>query len=486
MQADNGTGGLVAAGLARPSGGDGPASRDASRREPGARTGRDRQPAGREGGQLFPPSGQSWRLRGLRPGVQPRLDGGGPGRAAIGPGASCAGSRRQPVAPWREVGEGPAQEVVHKTDIDLTTLLPIPTHNEYDSGPYITAGLTIARDPETGVQNVSIHRCQISGPDRIGILLLPRHTDHFYRKAEAAGQPLDIALLIGVDPATLLASQAIVPVGQDELEIAGALARPGRLDVVRCLTNQVRVPADAEIVIEGRLLPAIREPEGPFGEFPQYYGERANRHVLQVDAITHRRRPIFHTIVGGGLEHLLLLGAIPREATILATLQRTFPRRAGRASRAGRRRALPPLRQAAEDPRTARARTCCSAPSRRITTSSTPSSSTRTWTSTTPGGGGMGRRNPLPGGPGPDRRSEQPGLEARSVDTARRGRKDGAGRDHPARRTADAVQADRRARRGSGGIWTPVIDRGANCIPRPTERSDRLSGAFEIAPRLPE
>ncbi len=225
--------------------------------------------------------------------------------------------------PWREVADGPAQEVVHTGDIDLLRLLPIPTHNEHDSGPYISAGLTIARDPETGVQNVSIHRCQVSGPDRIGILLLPRHTDHFFRKAEAAGQGLEVALVIGVDPATLLASQAIVPVGHDELEIAGAL-RGTPLDVVRCKTNQVRVPADAEIVIEGRLLPRIREPEGPFGEFPQYYGERADRHVLQVDAVTHRRKPIFHTIVGGGLEHLLL-GAIPREATILATLQRNFP-----------------------------------------------------------------------------------------------------------------------------------------------------------------
>src|SRR5207302_6869119 len=70
---------------------------------------------------------------------------------------------------------------------------------------------------------------------------------------------------------------------------------------------------------------SMREPEGPFGEFPQYYGERANRHVIQVDAVTHRMKPIFHTIVGGGLEHLLL-GAIPREATILATLDRKSTR----------------------------------------------------------------------------------------------------------------------------------------------------------------
>jgi len=135
--------------------------------------------------------------------------------------------------PWREVADAPAQQVVHRDNIDLLKLMPIPTHNELDRGPYIAAGLTIARDPETGEQNVCIHRCQVSGPDRIGVLLLPRHTDHFFRKVEAKGEGLPMALVIGVDPATLLCSQAIVPVGQDELEIAGGL-RGKALGVVRC------------------------------------------------------------------------------------------------------------------------------------------------------------------------------------------------------------------------------------------------------------
>ena len=216
----------------------------------------------------------------------------------------------------------PAHEVVHR-EVDILRQLPVPTHNEHDSGAYITAGILVSRDPETGIQNVAIHRCQISGPDRIGILLLPRHTDHYYRKAEKLGKPLEIAIAIGVSPACLLASQAIVPIDHDELEIAGALGGTA-LHVVKCLTNDVRVPADAEIVIEGHILPKTRELEGPFGEFPQYYGERGERHVIHVDAITHRRKPLFHTIVGGGYEHLLL-GAIPREATILSTLQRSFP-----------------------------------------------------------------------------------------------------------------------------------------------------------------
>jgi 2,5-furandicarboxylate decarboxylase 1 len=227
---------------------------------------------------------------------------------------------RHPL-PWIEVESGPAQEVVHH-QIDLLKLLPIPKHNELDSGPYITAGLLIARNPRSGAQNVAIHRCQISGPDRIGVLLLPRHTHHYFRLAEENGDALEIALVIGVHPVCLLASQAIAALDEDEMEIAGALLGHA-IEMVKCGTNAVRVPAHAEIVIEGRILPKIREPEGPFGEFPQYYGTRANREVIQVDAVTHRRNAIFHTIVGGGAEHLVL-GGVPREASLLAHLQRSF------------------------------------------------------------------------------------------------------------------------------------------------------------------
>jgi 2,5-furandicarboxylate decarboxylase 1 len=226
-----------------------------------------------------------------------------------------------PIA-WRETSSGPAQEIVHR-QVDLERLLPLPTHNEHDSGPYVTAGLMITRNPRTGKQNVSIHRCQVSGPNRLGVLLLPRHAHMFFEMAEERGAPLAAAIVVGVDPLTLLASQAIAPIDVDELEIAGALHRRP-LCVVKCLTNDLRVPAEAEIVIEGCFLPGVREPEGPFGEFPQYYGERAQRHVMEIDAVTHRKDAMFHTIVGGGLEHLLL-GAIPREATLLSHLQRSFP-----------------------------------------------------------------------------------------------------------------------------------------------------------------
>jgi 2,5-furandicarboxylate decarboxylase 1 len=183
--------------------------------------------------------------------------------------------------------------------------------------------VVIARNPKTGVQNVSINRIQVNAKRRMALLMLPRHLLAYYKEAEAAGQGLPVAVVIGLDPLTLLASQAIMPIDHDELEIAGAL-HGAPLPVVKCLTNEVRVPACAEIVIEGRILAGVREPEGPFGEFPKYYSAKEEREVIEVDAVTHRRNPVYHTIIPAEMEHLLL-GAIPREATLLGHLQRSFP-----------------------------------------------------------------------------------------------------------------------------------------------------------------
>ncbi|VCU68925.1 3-octaprenyl-4-hydroxybenzoate carboxy-lyase [Pigmentiphaga humi] len=242
------------------------------------------------------------------------------------PQAELLGRYQQAVGnpvPCREVAEAPVQEVVHRDAIDIGALLPAPVHNEHDGGAYLTAGLLVSANPETGRQNVSINRCHLKGGNRMGVSVSSRDTGTFLNQCEKAGKPLPIAIAIGVDPLTLMASQALVAMDQDELEVAGAL-RGEAVRVVKCLTNDLRVPADAEIVLEGRILPNVREPEGPFGEFTQYYGPRGDRFVIEIDAITHRRSPIFHTIIGGGTEHILL-GAVAREASFLTTMQRTFP-----------------------------------------------------------------------------------------------------------------------------------------------------------------
>lgn len=223
-----------------------------------------------------------------------------------------------------ESSQAPVHEnVILDREVDLLKSFPIPIHHEKDAGNYISAGLSIAKDPLSGTQNVSIHRLQVTSKNRLGALILPRHLYSFYKSAEEKGVPLDIAIVIGVDPVITLASQAIAPFGQDEMEIAGAL-KGEPVPVVRCKTIDVEVPAHAEIVLEGRILPHIREPEGPFGEFPKYYGPKSDKEVIEITAVTHRNNPIFQTILAASYEHLLL-GGIPREASILRSLRDTVP-----------------------------------------------------------------------------------------------------------------------------------------------------------------
>ena len=225
---------------------------------------------------------------------------------------------------WKEISA--AQAPVRQVTVDkpdLLKLFPIARHSEHDSAPYITAGVIVARNPQTGAQNVSIQRIQVKDGKRLQALILPRHLSAFHTMAEEKGEALPIAIVIGADPLTLLASQAVVPIDQDELEIAGSL-HGAPLEVVKCLGSEIRVPAHAEIVIEARVLPNVRELEGPFGEFPGTYSPAGQHQVIEVERVTHRTNPIFHTIVPAELEHLML-GAIPREATILGLLQRSFP-----------------------------------------------------------------------------------------------------------------------------------------------------------------
>jgi len=212
------------------------------------------------------------------------------------------------------------EKVTYKVDL---ASLPIPIHHEKDGGPYITAGVLVAKDPRTGVRNVSIHRLQVLGPNRLGILILPRHLFQFFQSAEKEDKPLEVAIAIGLDPLVLLASQALTPPGVDEFTIASALyGHP--LELVKCETVDLEVPAQAEIVLEGRLLPGVREMEGPFGEYPRYYGPASPKPVIELTAMTTRRDPIYHTIVPATREHLLL-GAIPREAGLLQTIRNTVP-----------------------------------------------------------------------------------------------------------------------------------------------------------------
>lgn len=218
-------------------------------------------------------------------------------------------------------GEALVKECI-SMEVDLSSF-PIPIHHEKDGGPYITAGVLIAKNPRTGEKNVSIHRLQVLSEKRLGILILPRHLDYFFRQAESDKTGLDVAIAVGVDPLTLLASQALVPLGFDELTIVSALHKEP-LELVRGETVDVEYPANAEIVFEGKLLPEIREAEGPFGEYPRYYGPESPKPVVELSCVCRRNQAMFHTIVPATMEHFLL-GGIPREAGLFELIKNAVP-----------------------------------------------------------------------------------------------------------------------------------------------------------------
>lgn len=196
------------------------------------------------------------------------------------------------VPPVVATGAVPVKEVVHRAPDDLLSLLPILTHHEKDAAPFITTGVVLCTDPETGRRGMGIHRMMVKGGRRLGILLANPPLPQFLARAEAAGRPLDVAIALGLEPATLLSSVVKVgPLVPDKMAIAGAL-RGEPVELVRAETVDVEVPARAEIVIEGRVLPGLREAEGPFGENTGYYFSNLSP-VVEVTAVTHRRDFIY-------------------------------------------------------------------------------------------------------------------------------------------------------------------------------------------------
>lgn len=194
---------------------------------------------------------------------------------------------------------GPVKEVRWQGDeIDLSRL-PIVTHSEKDIGPYITIGVQVGKDPDSGARNVSIHRMLLLGKDRLSLWAPPdHHLGRYILKAEDRGKGLEVATAIGVDPAIVIGSQAKVPIGVDEYHVAGGL-RGEPVKLTKCDTVDLEVPAAAEIVIEGVTLPGERVADGPYGEYPGCYSEAKQAPVLKVTAITMRRNPIYQTALTG-------------------------------------------------------------------------------------------------------------------------------------------------------------------------------------------
>jgi len=201
---------------------------------------------------------------------------------------------KKPVKPAMvERATAPCKEVIKLgKDADLTKL-PAMWTSQADPGPYIASGMVIIKDPETGVRNMSIHRQQILGPDRTGFLICPRHALRIYQMYQKRNQPMPAAVVVGAHPALYYAAGFTSSYGLDELEVAGGLLEdPVRL--VKCETIDIEVPADAELIIEGEILPEAMTPEGPFGEASGNYAMEGSTEVFVVKAITHRRDPMFY------------------------------------------------------------------------------------------------------------------------------------------------------------------------------------------------
>lgn len=209
-------------------------------------------------------------------------------------GARWEQALRAPIPPVT-VEEAPVHEVVH-TGAELEAWggllnLPVPISTPgYDNAPYLSSASFITRDPETGVGNVGTYRAQIKGALRCGVYYVPHANDAavHWKKAQARGEHLPCAIVLGAPPVVSYASVQRIPIELDELAVAGALAGDA-IRVVRCKTVDLQVPADAEVVIEGYIRTDVLEPEGPFGESHGFVHPRSESPIVEVTAITHRR-----------------------------------------------------------------------------------------------------------------------------------------------------------------------------------------------------
>jgi 2,5-furandicarboxylate decarboxylase 1 len=220
--------------------------------------------------------------------------------------------------------DAPVQQVVLSgAEADLTAL-PVHLGHGADGGPYISASMDFVVDPRTGWTNVGMRRLMLRGRREAGIdLVSPSDLRAIYVANVAAGKPLPVSFVVGAHPVDHMAAVMRLPV--DELGLLASL-RDAPLPVVKCVTNDIRVPADAEWVLEGYLdARGHVEPEGPYGEFLGYYGALKRNPVFHLTAITRRRDALFQTsTIGGwslGRTDTALLNALRTEAMIWRALE---------------------------------------------------------------------------------------------------------------------------------------------------------------------
>jgi UbiD family decarboxylase len=231
--------------------------------------------------------------------------------------------QNKPIAPV-EVSDAPVHEIVTLgAEVDLGKV-PLLTHYDVNAAPYVTAGIVVAADPDTGVRNTSYNRLMMAGKRELRIFMaIGRHLWTLHNKMERRNESLPIAVVVGVHPLFSLGAQAFTPSTDDEYAVIGGMMNEP-LRVVKAKTVPILVPADAELVIEGKILPNVRREEGPFGEFTGHAVSKDERQVIEVTAITHRKNYIFQDVHAGYTEHKLM-GAVPREAALIRAVRQTVP-----------------------------------------------------------------------------------------------------------------------------------------------------------------
>lgn len=218
------------------------------------------------------------------------------------------------------------QQIMTGDDVDLTKL-PIQTCWPGDVAPLITWGLTITRGPHKSRQNLGIYRQQLLGPNKLIMRWLSHRggaIDFLEWKKEHPGEKFPVSVALGADPATILGAVTPVPDTLSEYAFAGLL-RGSKTEVVKCLSNDLEVPASAEIVLEGYIDPEEMAPEGPYGDHTGYYNEVDDFPVFTVTHITQRENPIYHsTYTGRPPDEPAILGVALNEVFV-PILQKQFP-----------------------------------------------------------------------------------------------------------------------------------------------------------------
>ena len=231
-----------------------------------------------------------------------------------------------PISPVQFSGPAPCHEVVITgKDIDIRKF-PIPTYSPKDGGPFITPAIAVSKDPETGVPDIGHYRFQVLGPDRLGFFAQIFHRfGKNITKAQKMGVKLQGAICLGNDPIMGYACQVQGPDTVNDWEVAGGL-RGAAVELVRCKTVDVEVPATTEMVIEFEVDVDHLAMEGPLGEYTGYYTPASEKPTVRITAITHRKNPYVQGLLTGKPENENhILKQIPFEASCWRMLNKQFP-----------------------------------------------------------------------------------------------------------------------------------------------------------------